>query len=184
MGLLLAGGLAAQREETLFNQTGMDFSGFWYSRTVNFSFLENDSEYFSGGNIGFEFGRSFIFGWGWQRMTDFSYFQENNARLRVNNSGLLLGYIARSEKVIHPYISVLLGGGRLRVDNGDTDRLFVIQPAGGFEVNAFRWMRIGLEGGYRLATDVSTPGVSNTSISSPFVQLQLRFGYSWGTNWW
>jgi|APCry1669188879_1035177.scaffolds.fasta_scaffold77833_2 hypothetical protein len=176
--------LSAQRDETLFNRAHMDFSGFWYSRTINFSFLDSDSEYFSGGNIGFEFGKSFVVGWGWQHMKDYALLPNDRSRFNLSNSGLLLAYIPAPNRVIHPYFSALIGGGRLRLDTGASDRIFSLQPTAGLELNAFRWMRLGLEGGYRLVTDANLGTISSTNVSSPFVQLQLRFGYSWGNHWW
>jgi hypothetical protein len=42
---------------------------------------------------------------------------------------------------------------------------------------------VGAEGGYRLVSDVNGGGLQNTDVSKPFAQLQLRFGYSWGSTW-
>ena len=51
LGLILTSGAYAQREETLFNQTRLDLTGFWFSDSHNFTFLEDDTEYFTGGNF-------------------------------------------------------------------------------------------------------------------------------------
>jgi hypothetical protein len=78
-----------------------------------------------------------------------------------------------------------VGGGRIDFDdrNLTRDRVFVLQPAVGLEVNVFRWLRLGAEGGYRLVTDVNVGGLESADVSKPFAQLQLRFGYSWGNTW-
>jgi hypothetical protein len=177
----------AQREETLFNRTRLDMTGFWYTDSYNFTFFDEDTEYFSGGNVGFEFNRNFILGWSWQRMRDYAAL-DNNAQLgyRMRHNGLLLGYVPGSSKVVHPYLSATIGGGRLDFDDGadfTRDRIFVIQPALGLEVNVFRWFHLGVEGGYRLVNDVDHPNITSTDMSKPYAQIQLRFGYSWGGRW-
>ncbi len=84
-------------------------------------------------------------------------------------------------------MSAVIGGGRIEFDDNNSfsrDRVFVLQPAVGLEVNVFRWFRIGAEGGYRLVSDVDGGGLQSSDVSKPFAQLQLRFGYSWGSSWW
>jgi hypothetical protein len=186
VALLVASGAYAQREETLFNQTRLDLTGFWFSDSHNFTFLDNDAEYFSGGNFAFEFGRSLMIGWAWQRMKDYAPLPTDNAAgYKLRNRGLLIGYAPGTSKVIHPYLSAIVGGGRIDFDdrNLTRDRVFVLQPAVGLEVNVFRWLRLGAEGGYRLVTDVNVGGLESSDVSKPFAQLQLRFGYSWGNTW-
>jgi hypothetical protein len=178
--------LQAQREETLFNRTRLDLTGAWYTDSHNFTFLNNDSEYFGGGNVNLEFNRSVIIGWAWQRMRDYAPFANDQSSYRLEHRGLLLGYAPASQKVVHPYLSAVIGGGRINYDdnaNITRDRIFVVQPALGIEVNVFRWFHLGVEGGYRLVSDVDNARLSNADVSRPFAQLQLRFGYSWGGTW-
>lgn len=186
-GLLIAGAMYAQREETLFNQTRLDLTGFWFTDSHNFTFLDEDTEYFSGGNFAFEFGRSLMLGWSWQRMKDSYRLPSENGVYDLRHRGLLIGYAPGTTKVIHPYLSAVIGGGRINFDDSTSlsrDRVFVLQPAAGLEVNVFRWFRLGAEGGYRLVSDVDGGGLQSSDVSKPFVQLQLRFGYSWGSSWW
>jgi hypothetical protein len=187
LALFATGAMYAQREETLFNQTRMDLTGFWFSDSHNFTFLDDDTEYFSGGNFAFEFGRSLMVGWAWQRMKDSAPLPGENGFYDLRHRGLLIGYAPSTSKVLHPYLSTVVGGGRIDYDNNSSfsrDRVFVLQPAVGLEVNIFRWFRLGAEGGYRLVSDVNNAGLSNGDLSKPFAQLQLRFGYSWGNSWW
>jgi hypothetical protein len=186
LGLFAAGAMFAQREETLFNQTRLDLTGFWFSDSHNFTFLDEDTEYFSGGNFAFEFGRSLMVGWAWQRMKDSYPLPTENGVYDLRHRGVLLGYAPATSKVLHPYMSAVIGGGRIEFDNNNSlsrDRVFVLQPAVGLEVNVFRWFRIGAEGGYRLVSDVDGGGLQSSDVSKPFAQLQLRFGYSWGNSW-
>jgi len=48
------------------------------------------------------------------------------------------------------------------------------------EVNVLEWFRLGAEAGYRFITDVDVQNLDSSDFSTPFVQLQLRFGFSWG----
>ena len=187
LGLFAAGAMYAQREETLFNQTRLDLTGFWFSDSHNFTFLDEDTEYFSGGNFAFEFGRSLMVGWAWQRMKDSYPLPTENGVYDLQHRGLLLGYAPATTKVLHPYMSAVIGGGRIEFDDNNSlsrDRVFVLQPAVGLEVNVFRWFRVGAEGGYRLVSDVDGGGLQSGDVSKPFAQLQLLFGYSWGSSWW
>ena len=60
--------LNAQREETLFGS--LDLTGAWYTSTHNFSFYDDDAQYFGGGSVDLEFGKSLFIGWSWHRMRD------------------------------------------------------------------------------------------------------------------
>ena len=72
-----------------------------------------------------------------------------------------------------------VGPGNLKI-NGDKDRLLVIQPSAGVEVNLFRWMRLGIEGGYRYVTGSQYDRLENEELSNYFGTVSFRFGWSWG----
>lgn len=171
--------LIAQREETLFGRNHLDLTGFWYTNTNNFSFFEEDTEYFSGGSVLFEFNKDIFLGWGWQRISGDGRLPSDGSRFDLKHNGLMIAYSPNAGKVIHPHFSVYGGSGRFDLVNSDRERIFALQPAAGLELNVFRWFRLGLEGGYRFITDIDTPGVSSSELSTPFAQLQFRFGYSW-----
>jgi hypothetical protein len=44
----------------------------------------------------------------------------------------------------------------------------------------FKWFKFGIEGGYRFVSDVDRQGLSDSDVSSFFVDLKFRFGWSWG----
>ncbi len=168
------------QEETLFGNADLEITGAWFSSTHNFSFYSQEVEYLSGGNIGLEFGRSFILGWAWQRVRDEASFLDNDQDYELNHHGLLLAYVPHSYRAFHPYFSAYAGGGRVKQKGGDSDRIFGITPAVGVEANLTDWLRLGAEGGYRFIMDVDLPELESPDVSAPFIQLQLRLGYSWG----
>jgi hypothetical protein len=175
--LLVAGNLFAQREETLFDRNGL--SGIWGSVTFNYSYFDEDWALVRGGNIGLEFGNSVFVGYSWNRFKDYAVVEDANNDFRMNYKGVIIGVSPRPEKVVHPRISFFTGGGRVYPEFGSRDNVFVFQPSGGLEVNVFRWFRIGMEGGYRFVTNSDISGLKNRDLSSPFAQLDLRFGISW-----
>ncbi len=179
--LMLAGQvfLSAQRDETLFGNNTLDLTGVWYSWTQNFSFFEDDTEYFGGGSIDFEFGKSLTIGWAWQRMKDFSPLAESSREFKMKHRGFQIAYSPNAGRAIHPRVGVYAGRGRIELDGEDVDRIFGITPSGGVELNVTSWFRLGAEAGYRFVTDVDVRGRDSSDFSTPFAQLQLRFGFSW-----
>ncbi len=176
----LIGSINAQRDETLFGNNKLGLSGAWGTITYNYSFFNNDDfTYARGGSGGLEFGNTVFIGYGgYHFREDARPSGVQNFNLRYN--GLILGVTPFANKVVHPRLAVLGGGGRVRLEDRRSDRVFVLQPSVGLEINVFQWFRIGAEGGYRFISNAKLPGISNNDISSPFAQLDLRFGGSWG----
>lgn len=177
--LVFATSLTAQREETLFGRNGFDFTGIWGSATYNYSFFDEDYVYNRGGNIGLEFGNSLTVGYGWSRFKEEANPQDlRGFRMRYN--GLMIGLTPNSYKAIHPRLTMLLGGGKVFLeDSRNTDKVFVFQPSAGLEINVFQWFRLGLEGGYRIVANENIAGLTAQDLSAPFAQVDLRFGFSW-----
>ena len=165
-------------QETLFNSNGLGLSGAWGTATYNYSFLEDDYVYGRGGSFGLEFGNTLYVGYAWTRFRDEAELR-NAPDFRLKYNGLLLGVTPNSYKVVHPRLNALVGGGKIFLRDGNFDRVFVLQPSAGLEINVFKWFRLGLEGGYRFITNDNTPGLTSENISSPFAQIDLRFGFSW-----
>lgn len=171
--------LMAQREETLFGRNGFDLTGAWGSATYNYSFFDDDYAYNRGGNLALEFGNSFLVGYGWSRFKDYAS-PEGLRDFRLRYNGVLIGLVPRSHKAVHPRLTALLGGGKLFLEDSNvTDKVFVFQPSAGLEINVFQWFRLGLEGGYRIVANENVAGLEAQDISSPFAQIDLRFGFSW-----
>lgn len=171
--------LSAQRTETLLNGK-FGFTGLWIGPKYNFSYFNEDFSYVRGGLFGFEFGKTVLIGWSGTRFRDRVTVEDFEDTFKLDYSNFILYITPRSSKVIHPLLGIQLGGGDLEFDNLDTDRVFVVQPSVGLEVNVFQWFRAGVEGGYRHVTGIDTPGLETNDVSSPFAQINLKFGFSWG----
>ena len=172
----------AQTEETLFGKTGLKLTGIWGATSTNLSKFSEDYGYFSGGFGVLEFNKDFLVGWGGYRLTnDILKANSNLKGMDFSYNGLIIGYAPGSHKVIHPKISALFGTGNISLTGEGKDKVGVIIPSVGFEVNIFRWFRFGLEGGYRFVTDTNFANAKDEDFSAPYGEAKFSFGISWGS---
>lgn len=172
--------LTAQRQETLFGDRGLHFSGIWGAATYSYNFFDADQAYQPGGNIGLEFGRTLFLGYAWSRFRNDIALPQGNTAFSLKQRSFLLSIAPASYQVLHPVLSVQTGGGRVTLSDGTSDRVFILQPSAGVEVNVFKWFHLGAEGGYRFVSENDLPGISREDLSSFYAQINLRFGVSWG----
>ncbi|NNF35348.1 MAG: hypothetical protein HKN68_14650 [Saprospiraceae bacterium] len=170
--------LQAQREETVLGSGGIKLTGLWGGSVNSISSFDSNFELNNGGFFLFELNQDFLIGWtgyGSEFTTD------NGVNAKITNHDLLLGYTFNSYKSLHPVVYLQTGGGRLKIENEANDKVMVIQPSVGVEINIVRWFRLGLDGGYRFTTNVDTPNFSDSDLSSFFMGVRLKFGWSWGS---
>ncbi len=178
--LLAAPAIGKAQTETLFGPGGLNSTGLWYRIPYNYSFYADDSERLSGGLIALEFNNDFYLGWGWQRQFGRTSLDQFDEDFKIVHNGLALGLTPGGHRLVHPSISMLLGSGEVRLfDDDRDDKVFVFMPSLGLEINLTTWFHLGLEGGYRLVSDVSIANLENGDVSAPFVQMDLRFGIDW-----
>ena len=169
--------LSAQHEETVLGSGGIDLTGLWGGSVNSISSFDSNFELNNGGFFLFELNNDFLIGWtgyGSEFTTD------SGVEAKITNNDLLLGYTFNSYKSLHPIFYLQTGGGKLKIENEQNDKVLVIQPSLGLEANIVRWFRLGLEGGYRFTTNVDTPNFSDEDLSSFFVGVRLKFGWNWG----
>ena len=128
-----------------------------------------------------EYNNSFILGWQWRKTSDEIELQDAAITdlLEFKYNTFYAGYAFQTHRVIHPYVSMGFGPGKVTI-NEDKDKLLVMQPAAGIEINVFRWMRVGFEGGYRLVTGTQSGRIENADLSNYYGTFTFRFGWSWG----
>ncbi len=172
--------LCAQRDETLVDRLDLSLSGAWGASTLGLGFAESESVIVAGGYGGLEFGKDFFIGWGgWSAAEDVTYDPFTHKTYRFEYGGMLVGYGPSAWKVVHPQFFLLLGRGAVRVP-GQRDRVLVLQPSGGVEVNVLRWFRLGIQAGYRFFPDNDIEALRAVQVSHPFAEMTFRFGWSWG----
>ncbi len=180
--LIFAGSLFAQRQETLFdNDFGL--TGFWVSPKYNFSYFDDQTAYVRGTSFGFEFGRTVIIGWSTTKFKDEIAVNAFADDFSLKYSNFMLNITPQSYKVVHPILGFQTGTGRLKFDDGDSEKVYIVQPSAGIEINVFKWFRVGADGGYRFVSNVDSEGLDSSDISGAFVQLNLKFGFSSSDRW-
>lgn len=171
----------AQREQTVLGRRNLGFSGIWGGSKHQLMRLGDNNAYLRGGFFGLEFGKSLFLGFGGYRTDDnFSRGALQNQDFDMRWKVGTLGYGFQNFRSVHPMINVDAGAGKVRLADQGTDRVVIIQPSAGIEINVFRWFHLGLEGGYRFVTDTDLDGLNDQALSGAFGQATLKFGFSWG----
>lgn len=170
----------AQRDETIFRDGSFKLTGIWGGATNGFVRVGNDFSLNNGGFFSFEINKRFLIGWsGYGSGTTL----DDGRHIDINGNDLLLGYGFDTHKSLHPFIYLKTGGGRLQVSEERSDNVFVFEPSAGFETNIFQWFRLGIDGGYRFVSNVDLPDLNDGDVSSPFVNIRFKFGWSWGNRY-
>lgn len=170
----------AQNEETVLGSRNLGLSGIWGGSQHQLARFGDDNSYLKGWNFGLEFGKSLLVGIGKYDITgEILWNNQPGQNFDMKWRTVELGYAFQSYRAVHPVINVDAGRGKVRYAGEAEDRILVIQPSAGIEINVFRWFHVGLEGGYRFVTD-SDISLSDQQLSGAFGQATLKFGFSWG----
>jgi hypothetical protein len=172
---------SAQREETVLGHKGFRMSGIWGGSNHQLARFGNTNSYIHGGFFGVEFGKALQVGVSsFQLQENVKWNQVANQNFEMYFRGLHLGYGVSNYKPVHATFNLDVAPGRVKFAGEGSDRIFVVQPAAGLEINVLRWFHVGLQGGYRVVTDSNLPSVSDKDLSGAFGQVTLKFGWSWG----
>lgn len=147
--------------------------------------LSNDINTSVGGGGGVIIDNFFIGGYGvgsidFQRVWDGLDIDQ----LDIGHGGFWLGFQIPSHKLIHVYGSARIGWGAVNVqfDNpsqrfSDVDKIFVMTPEIGIELNLTRWFRLAGTVGYRWVNGLNTNfGYTDKDFNGTIAGLTLRFG--------
>lgn len=108
--------------------------------------------------------------------------------LEVGYGGFMIRYSLITGGLVYGSIGALVGGGAVALhrDSGNdamderrhdvTDDFFVFEPQVSVQVNLLRWMRVGLQGGYRITSGISQFGYSEADINGLTLGGTLQFG--------
>ncbi|GLR19166.1 hypothetical protein [Portibacter lacus] len=175
--VLLGLSINAQKDETIFGQSGIRFTGIWGGSTTSINGFQDDFDFIGGGFFAFEFNKSLLLGWDNYEMRSTL---NDGGKFSLTTHNFLVGYTPYSYKSFHPYFYTSVGNGIADVKSEGRDRILSVQPSIGLELNVFRWLRISLDGGYRFISGSDFTSVSDQMLSSPFVGVRAKFGWSWG----
>ena len=107
-----------------------------------------------------------------------------NDVLDFGYGGVTLGYVQPVGADVHVFARALLGGGGInyRAARNDATRnalqntFAVTEPTIGADVAVGTFARIGIEGGYRFASQVAFDGLRSSDIRGPSGGVTIRFG--------
>ncbi|MEM6319731.1 MAG: hypothetical protein AAF960_18815 [Bacteroidota bacterium] len=170
----------SQKENTVFGKSGWRISGVWAGPAVGVGQLNGDPLVFRGGFGGVEFGKRLFLGWGGYETDNDVYIDAlDNDQFQMDYSGFLLGFTPAAHKTVHPHLMVFSGTGNAVFGESENDNIFLVQPTLGLEMNVFRFFHLTLDGGYRFVTNVNIPEMTGRDLSGPYVELKMKFGFSW-----
>jgi hypothetical protein len=129
-------------------------------------------------------------GYGWTRDTSGPADVDGVPRdLVLGYGGFLARYSLFTGGPLYGSFGILVGAGALtlrrdsendlREDARDdaSDSFFVFEPQLSVQVNLLRWMRIGLQGGYRITSGLGHLGYTEKDIDALTLGGTLQFGY-------
>lgn len=183
---------ATAQEQTLFNTDGE--KGSFGGPVVKFTSIRNQGAMMIGGRGGWIFGNSLaIGGGGYGLVTEVDAPAgvlpvEGPLDIEFGYLGLELEYIADPNSLGHLGFYTLIGAGatnyvkdvgpvyRSNQQAGETNFMFVLEPAMNAEINVTTWCRLNAGVSYRLVTGISQPGLKNSDFTGMTATLTLKFG--------
>lgn len=185
MGVLT---LHAQSEQTLFNKTKV--RGGFGGPTFTFGKIKGNRGFGAGGGGGLVFNQTMIGGFGHGEIFAIDRPNESDASLALGYGGLWLGYSIPTQKAVHGFASIKIGGGGVGISenanwweedpefDGYDRAVLVLMPEAGIELNVFHWMRIAGTVGYRYVDGFQGAlGLDSKAFNAPVFGLTMRFGW-------
>ena len=167
------------QEQTIFRD--LDIIGAFGGPLIEIGTINGETGAVVGGGGALVMNQLFLGGYGLG--TDYPELRigSYDYNLRLRHGGLWLGYVAKQNKVAHLYSSARIGWGKseIRGDGpaAESDRIFVLTPEIGLELNMTSFFKLALTGGYRWVNGVTQlPGLGNDDFSSPVGTITFRFG--------
>lgn len=163
-------------------------SGGYGGPEVKFGNINGEWEVLVGGRGGWIINHQFVLGGAGYGLTTQgetnpgSVIPYLNDKFDMGYGGLLLGYISRSNRLVHVTADVLIGGGGLSPADEtfqgsfDSDAFFILEPAVNFELNISRKIRFGFGGSYRVISGIEYFDLDNEDIGGMTINLILKFG--------
>ncbi len=170
------------QHETLFNRTRVvgGFGGPIFELGLN-----NDFNTAVGGGGGLVLNNFFIGGYGVGSIDFDQLIDEGDVDvLDIGHGGFWLGGTFQPYRLIHLYGSARIGWGAINVDFNDPlpydeiDKIFVMTPEIGIELNLTSWFRIAGTVGYRFVNGTNENfGYKDEDFSGTFAGITARFGW-------
>lgn len=180
--LLFAGFSLQAQHETLFNKARVvgGFGGPIWEFGLN-----NNLGTAAGGGGGIVINSMFLGGYGVGSLDFEEFFEEGDVDvLDIGHGGIWFGGTYQPHQLIHLYASGRVGWGAVNVDlDGpqpyrDLDKIFVLTPEIGVELNVTSWFRLAGTIGYRYVQGADEElGYKDEDFSGGMIGLTARFGW-------
>lgn len=176
-------GLISAQHETLFRNSRV-VGGF--GAAINEIGFNKDVHSAAGGGGGVIIENVFLGAYGMASADFKGLFDTGNLdQLDLGHGGLWLGYTFKPYQVLHLYSSARIGWGAINIKTTgspsayrDLDKVFVMTPEIGLELNVFRWFRIAGTAGYRIVNGVNEEsGFKNEDFGGGIASVAFRFGW-------
>ena len=187
LALMLSAGMVAAAEQTLIG--GLLEHGGYGGPVVKFSGIGHEFAVLAGGQAGWIINHKLVLGvGGYGLATDHRLGEKwrqiyQSDKLAMGYGGLFFGYIDNSDRIVHPVLQVLIGGGTISPrerdnyrDDDNQDAFFVIEPQMGVEINFTTFMRVETSLGYRWVNGVESFGYDDSDIGGTAGSLIFKFG--------
>ncbi len=178
---LLAIALMAQHE-TLFGNARV--VGGFGAPIIEFG-IGNDLNTSIGGGGGVVINNFFLGGYGMGGLDFDRLVDDELTEIEVGHGGFWLGSTFKPHKILHLYGSARIGWGAVSIpvddpdfEFNDLDKIFVLTPELGVELNVTKWFRVAASGGYRWVTGTNEAfGYNDEDFSGAIATLSFRFGW-------
>jgi len=151
--------------KTVFNNFAYKNS-FWLALANKATGINRSLSFLSGGKAGWTMNRNLttgLFLYGLNQNVKANMFNKSNqpesGDLSLMYGGLMFEYVLFPERMIHYTAGISLGGGGYTVSKAGIMQpikpFATFEPGAGIEVVLSRYFRVGLEGQYRIATELS-----------------------------
>ena len=189
----LAVNVAAQEEQTIFKGE-VESGGLFGGPVVKFTSINDQSAVMVGGRGGWVINHSFVIGGGgYGVVTEVDapagvMPEEGPLDIELGYGGFELEYIIRPNSLAHFSVYTFIGCGSARYVKdvgpvtesneqvGESDLVFVLEPALNGELNVTKWFRLNAGVSYRLVNGIDLEGLKDSDFSGMAATLTLKFG--------
>lgn len=153
--------------------------------------IGNDVNTAVGGGGGVVINNFFLGGYGMGSLNFDQLIKDELTEIEIGHGGFWLGSTFKPHKVLHLYGSAKMGWGAISIpvddsdfEFDDLDKIFVVTPELGVELNVTKWFRIAATGGYRWVSGANESlGYNDEDFSGAVATLNFRFGwFGWHRN--
>jgi hypothetical protein len=162
----------AEQRQTLVESQSLESDGFG-GPTLSFTQVNDNATWAMGGKGAWLINHRFYLGGG--GFNTFLAESDNDGLLQ--HEGVILGYIAQPNKVIHFTFEVLVGGGQLILDEQDgVDYVFAAEPQAYMSINVASFAVVNIGASYRYISGSNDSTLSDSTLSGAALNMNIMFG--------